>query len=112
MIEGLSSIFDLLRLYKLKERLYLRVADKPTHPDFIQAVVELYFNIFKYQARLICYLSQNPLKRGIKGTIELDDWRGMIKKVETSSDSYTQYCTLSDRTREKEFFDSESTYIL
>ena len=112
MIEGLSSISDLLRLYKLKERLYLRVADKPAHPDFVQAVVELYSNIFEYQARLICHLSQSPLKRGIRGTLELDDWRGMMKRVETSSDSCTQYCTLSDRTREKEFFDSESTHML
>ena len=35
-----------------------------------------------------------------------------MKKVETSSDSYTQYYTLSDRTREKEFFDNELTHIL
>ena len=112
MIEGLSSISDLLRLYKLKERLYLQIADKPAHPDFVQAVVELYSNIFEYQARLICHLSQSPLRRGIRGTLELDDWRGMMKRVETSSDSCTQYCTLSDRTREKEFFDSESTHML
>ena len=112
MIEGLNSISDLLRLYKLKERLYLRVADKPAHPDFVQAVVELYSNIFEYQARLICHLSQNSLKRGIRGTLELDNWRDMMKKVETSSDSCTQYCTLFDRTREKEFFDSESTRML
>ena len=112
MIEGLSSISDLLRLYKLKERLYLRVVDKPAHPDFVQAVVELYSNIFEYQARLVCHLSQSPLKRGIRGTLELDDWRGMMKRIKTSSDSCTQYCTLSDRTREKEFFDSESTHML
>ena len=35
MIEGLSFISDLLRLYKLKERLYLRVIDKPIYPDFV-----------------------------------------------------------------------------
>ena len=112
MIDGLSSISDLLRLYKLKESLYLRVPDKPAHPDFIQAIVELYSNIFEYQARIICHLSQSSLKRGIRGTLELDDWGDMMKKIETSNDSCTQYCTLSDRMREKEFFDSESTHML
>jgi len=58
---------------------YLRVADKPADPDFVQAVVELYSNIFEYQARLICHLSQNSFKRGIRGTFELDDWGGMLK---------------------------------
>ena len=70
MIEGLSSISDLLRLYKLKERLYLQVADKPAHSDFVQAVVELYSNIFEYQARLICHLSQSPLKRSTSQAIQ------------------------------------------
>lgn len=36
----------------------------------------------------------------------------MIKKVETSYDSCTQFCTISDRIREEEFFDSESTHML
>ena len=42
MTEGLNSISDLLRLYRIKEMFYLRVADKPADPDFVQAVVELY----------------------------------------------------------------------
>jgi len=112
MTEGLNSISDLLRLYRIKEDFYLRTTDKPAHPDFVQAVVELYSNIFEYQARMICHLSQSSLKRGIRGTLELDDRGGMLKKVETSSDSCTQYCTLSDRMREKEFFDNESTHML
>ncbi len=112
MIEGLNSISDLLRLYRIKEELYIRDANKPAHPDFVQAVVELYSNIFEYQTRLICHLSQCSFKRGIRGTLELDNWGDILKKVQTSSDSCTQYCTLSDRTREKEFFDSESTRML
>ncbi len=89
MIEGLNSISDLLRLYRIKEMFYLRVAEKPADPDFVQAVVELYSNIFEYQARLICHLSQNSFKRGIRGTFELDDWGGMLKKVRTSNDNCT-----------------------
>lgn len=81
MIEGLNFISDLLRLYRIIEELYLRVVNKPAHPDFVQAVVELYSNIFEYQTRLIRYLSQSSLKRGIRGTLELDNWGDMLKKV-------------------------------
>ena len=112
MIEGLSSISDLLRLCRIRETLYLRVEDKPAHPDFVQTVIELYSNIFDYQAQMICHLSQSPFKRGIRGTLELDDWGGMMKKIETAKDSCTQHCTLSDRMREKDSFDKESAYML
>ena len=76
MIEGLNFISNLLRLYRLRERLYLRVADKPTHPDFVQAVVESYFNVFEYQPRLIFHLSRSLLQRVIRGTLELDGREG------------------------------------
>jgi len=35
-----------------------------------------------------------------------------LKKVQTSNDNCTRYCTLSDRVREREFYDNESSYIL
>ena len=115
MIEGLNSVSDLLRLYKIKETLYLRDADnadKPVHLNFVEAVVELYSNIFEYQARMTCYLSQSSLKRGIRGTLELDDWRGMLKRIKTSSDRCDQYCVHLDKTRESEIFKNESTHML
>lgn len=112
MVEGLNSIADLLRLYRIIEELYLRVANKPAHPDFVQAVVELYSYIFEYQTRLVCHLSQRSFKRGIRGTLELDNWGDMLKKVQTSNDSCMQYCTLSDREREKAFYNNASTHML
>ncbi len=48
MIEGLNSISDLLRLYRIKEELYIQDANKPAYLDLVQAVVELYSNIFEY----------------------------------------------------------------
>lgn len=36
MIEGLNFIFDLLRLYRIIEELYLRdINNKPTYLDFV-----------------------------------------------------------------------------
>ena len=48
MIEGLNFISDLLRLYRIIEELYLRDVNKSAYSDFVQAVVELYSNIFEY----------------------------------------------------------------
>ena len=115
MIEGLNSVSDLLRLYRIKEMFYLRDADnadKPAHLNFIQAVVQLYSNIFEYQARMTCHLSQSSFKRGLRGTLELDDWGGMLKKIETSSGTCDQYCIHLDRTKESEFFNNESIHML
>ena len=111
MIEGLSSLSDLLRLYKIKEDIYLRAEDGPASPDFVQAVVELYSNIFEYQAQMICYLSQSASKRAFRGTFKLDDWEGLLKKVQTSDGKCTQYCSLSDREREKKFYDESSRML-
>ena len=115
MIEGLNSVTNLLRLYRIKEMFYLRdadISDKPAHLNFVRAVVELYSNIFEYQARMTCHLSQSSLKRVLRGTLELDDWGGMLKKIEASSDTCDQYCIHLDRTRESKFFDDESTHML
>ena len=112
MIEGLNSVVDLLRLYRIKEMFYLRDADKPVHLDFVQAVVKLYSNIFEYQARMTCHLSQSSLKRGIRGTLELDDWGGMLKKIRTSSDTCDQYCGHMDIMKTSDVFEKESTHML
>ncbi len=112
MIEGLNSISDLLRLYRIIEELYIRDANKPAHPDLVQAIVELYSNIFEYQIRLICHLSQSSFKRGVRGTLELDNWGDMLKKVQTSNDSCMQYCTLSDRERKEAFYNNASAHML
>ena len=112
MIEGLNSISDLLRLYRIVEELYLRDVNKPANSDFVRAVVELYFNIFEYQIRLICHLSRSWLKRGIQGTLKLDNWEDMLQKVQTSNNSCMQYCTLSDREIEKAFYNNASTHML
>ena len=112
MVDGLNSISDLLRWYRIKETLYLQAVDRPAHPDFVQAVVELYSKIFEYQARLLCFLSQRSPERGFRGTLKLDDWEGMLKKVQTSDNKCTRYCELYDRDEERRRYEEESYYML
>ncbi|KAK3174277.1 hypothetical protein OEA41_001521 [Lepraria neglecta] len=97
---------------KIKETLYLQAVDRPAHPDFVQAVVELYSKIFEYQARLLCFLSQRSPERGFRGTLKLDDWEGMLKKVQTSDNKCTRYCELYDRDEERRRYEEESCYML
>ena len=112
MVDGLNSISDLLRWYRIKETLYLQAVDRPAHPDFVQAVVELYSKIFEYQARLLCFLSQRSPERGFRGTLKLDDWEGMLQKVQTSDNKCTRYCELYDRDEERRRYEEESCYML
>lgn len=112
MIEGLNTISDLLRVYRVTEEQYLRDANKIADPGFVQAVVELYSNIFEYQFRLICHLSRSSAKRAFRSTLELDKWGDMLKKVQTSNDSCEKYQTLSDREREKTFYNNASDHML
>lgn len=55
MLTGQSVITDLIRIHKIREDLYLQAVDKPAHPDFVKAVIDLYSDMFEYQARLIIY---------------------------------------------------------
>lgn len=101
MIEGLDSISDLLRLYRIKEEFYLRAEDRPIQPAFVQAVIVLYANIFEYQAQMMCHLFRSTSKRAFRGTLKLDDWEGILKNVNTANDNCTQYCSLTERERER-----------
>lgn len=97
MIEGLNSVCDHLRSYQYKESVYLQDADEPAHPDFVRAIEELYTDIFEYQVRLICYLSRKWSKRGIWGTMQLDDWKPMLQQIESSNDKCNKYCPISSK---------------
>lgn len=111
MIEGLSFISDLLRLYKYKERVYLQVLDKPAHPDFLKAIEELYADIFEYQARLICYLSGSWIRRGVRGTMQLDDWKPMLEKIRSSNDKCNEYRAISSEEKVIHLYANETSSI-
>ncbi|MCJ1423388.1 hypothetical protein MMC29_001271 [Sticta canariensis] len=111
MLEGLTSVSDILRLYRIKETLYLQDSNKSACLDFLKAIEELYTDIFEYQARLICYLSWNSAKRGFRGMLKLDDWKEMLEKIKASDDRCTQYSTMFSKEEEHQFYAKESSYI-
>ena len=104
MIDGLNSICDLLELYHLKESLYLQHRDSPVHQDCVKAVEKLYTDIFEYQAQLICFLSKSSIKRVIRGTFQLDDWKKLLEKVKESDKQCTEHFKLFSDDKNHQFF--------
>ena len=104
MLAGLDSICDLLELYHLKESIYLQHRDSPVHEDCVKAVEKLYTDIFEYQAQLICFLSKSSIKRVIRGTFQLDDWKKMLEKVKESDKQCTEHFKLFSDDKNHQFF--------
>ena len=108
MLIGLNHITYLLRVCKIREDLYLQAVDTPAHPDFVNAIVELYADIFEYQANMILYLSRSSIKRGIHSTFERNDWRGMLETVQNANARCTEYTALLDKDKEHRFYKEQS----
>lgn len=111
MLAGLNSITALLRLYKIRDEIYLQALDKPAQPDFVKAVVELYTDILEYQAKLILYFSQGSIKRGIRSTFKEHDWISMLEKVKHSDETCMKHAALFDKGKEHQFYVEQSSQI-
>ena len=109
MIEGLNSISDLLRFYRIVENDCSQAADLSGYSEFGQAIEDLYSSIFEYQTRMICHLSQSVLKRGLRGTLKLDDWEGMLQKVRAHDEMCTRLSRYYNREKAWTLFTDEAT---
>lgn len=110
MIEGISFVSDSLRLYNIREELYMR-ADKPIDSEFVRLVEELYADIFEYQAKVIYHLSQNPAKRGFRSITNWDDWKGTLEQIKTSDKRCKNYCDQFDQKIERDRYEKQSRDI-
>ena len=111
MIEGLNSISDFLRFYRIVEENCSDAANQSGHLELIRAVESLYSSIFEYQIRLICHLSQSVTKRGLRGTLKLDDWEGMLKKVQAHDAMCNRLSTYYNREKVRKSFADEATQM-
>ena len=62
MLSGLEHVTHLVRLYKLREGLYLAAPLRSGQVDFEHTIVDLYSHILEYQARLLWHLSKRSLR--------------------------------------------------
>ena len=112
MIDGLRCVSEYLNLYRTMELSYLCNGADPTDPNFLNAVERLYSYIFEYQARLICHLSKRSLRRGLRGTLKLDDWEGILKIIEDSNNICSRYLTLFDQRNAQKYYESDTNQML
>ena len=112
MVEDLNCVSDYLRLYRTKEQLYLCDGAKSIDTNLLHAVERFYSYIFEYQARLICHLSKGSLKRGLRGTLKLDDWKGMLKLIKDSDGACSRYFALFDQEKAREHHESDTNQML
>ena len=92
MISGIEHITHLIRLYSLREELYLSPVQGAGGDEFRSAVVDLYSHILEYQARLLWHLSKRSFKRAIRNMAQLDRWKEWleaIKKYDRSCNDFT-----------------------
>ena len=112
MIEGLSYICDLLGLYKNLEDHYLYTHAAPMGPDIRYAIEKLYSAVFEYQIHTVGYLSKSSIQRGFRGTFKLTDWKDLLEKVQVSDQYCERFFSLSDRRRDQQFYESQSSRVL
>ena len=103
-VDLITLLPRLLILYHLKESIYLQHRESPVHQDCVKAVEKLYTDIFEYQAQLICFLSKSSIKRVIRGTFQLDDWKKMLEKVKESDKQCTEHFKLFSDDKNHQFF--------
>ena len=79
LLKGLGQIAHLMRLYKMREDLYLL---KQTLPDFESAVIQLYSSILEHQARILCHLSKKSVTRAFQGIVKPSQWNDLMKEID------------------------------
>lgn len=110
MIQGMERISVLLKLYKIRESLYIdnQRDDLSTHHfEFENAVCTTYYHILGFQARLISHLWKRPGKRLIRNTVKGDDWKGWLEQVNKSDAECLLFTGLLDKEEEQTAWDKQ-----
>ncbi|KAL9629835.1 MAG: hypothetical protein Q9164_006703, partial [Protoblastenia rupestris] len=111
MIEGLKRVSDILRLYAIREKLYLPDGAEPAYAAFIEASIDLYSNIFEFQARVIWQLSRSSLTRGFRETFEVNGWKSILDSIQTSHENCTEILPHLDKLKENAEYAKQSAQI-
>ncbi|RSL79515.1 hypothetical protein CEP51_007287 [Fusarium floridanum] len=83
MIEGLTVINDIQLYWKLGQETYFQASKDSTNQQLVDALVEVYSNIFKYQISAILHLAKSQFKRAL-AALSLD-WTGQAEAIRNLS---------------------------
>ena len=103
MLEGLEHVSHLIRLYKIREDLYVdnSTVAAAERKDFEDAVVDLYSHILEYQAQLLWHLSQRAGKRLLRNMAKLDSWTDWLDAVKTCDRKCADFTMTIDKVAER-----------
>ena len=104
MLQGLEKITSLLRLYKLREDLYLGKDRRDTgvrYLDFERALINLYYQIMRFQTKILVHLWKSSFERAVRGTFAADDWKSWIGDIEKADRECLQFIDVLDKHTEQ-----------
>ena len=104
MVQGLEKLASLIRLYRMREAIYINKQQSDVskrHTDFENAVIKLYYRILEFQARLISHLWKGPMTRLARNTVKADDWKGLLDQIDKRNAECLLYTKLLDKQSEQ-----------
>lgn len=101
MMKGLDRVSSFLRVYKLREELYLDGGSQV--PDFRDCVVSLYSSMLEYQIRMYLYLSHSSFARFARDVIKKDGWSAYLNGIEGLNQRCLSFTDLIDTEKEQQY---------
>lgn len=86
MLEGFDTVSRIQMFWRLAEETSLSLEQRKKHLDLTITVIGLYADIFEYQARVICHLSNDQVRRGTKNVLGGIDWKELAGKIKKSDE--------------------------
>src|SRR5271168_5417275 len=102
--EGLESIPLVISRYRVFERVYREVTQRPQDmadlsKKYEDKITQLYSRILEYQARAVCQLSSNPVAQYLRDVFKVYDWKEMLVKIQNLDLSCTHLAGAMDADR-------------
>jgi hypothetical protein len=82
-LNGLAEISTLIPRQAVVEDLYLNRVEHYLKATYHKSLTDLYTKILEFQATAACNYNRNTLLRGLRSTLQLDDWSKLLQEVKT-----------------------------
>jgi hypothetical protein len=83
-IERLKCISQLIRRYTEIERIYLKKEELALRNDLEAAIMKLYRQVLKYEARAACQFNRNTAFQIARNIVDADSWESILGNIKTS----------------------------
>jgi hypothetical protein len=82
VLDGCEAVATIIRRYSAIEDHYLSISASPSMPLNVQsAIIAVYAEVLRYQARVLQYLGRNTFSRMTRNMLRFDGWEELLSKV-------------------------------